>query len=386
MANIYNFESSLQKLLIRISGLDADAEPLKKWYLHLKTDKTECLGIMRIVKMLGNAAICSERLKLKYGKRITEAGKEEIKELIIWINDSDKAELTKRDYRIAVKKFLIFIGKPDFVDWIQTSAKKCKRKLPSDMLTEEELEMVIAKAINPRDKALFALLGDSGLRIGEALGLRIKDLNFDDYGAFLVIQDGKTGARRVRLISSIHYMKNWIETHPKPDRDNYIFVTLNKNAGILKHHAARKGLIEAAKAAGITKRIHPHLFRHAAATRAAGFLTESEMKVHFGWTGNSDMASVYVHLSGEQVDNKMLSHFGLKKEESNGKETHIKCPKCSKLNPKTARFCLNCSCILDVKLMSQSETTQSQVVKVREYLFQSKEFEALLAKALSMSI
>lgn len=335
MTGIYNFERSLEKLLIRIEKLESDAAPLKKWYLHLKTDK---------------------------------------------------APLTKRDYRIAVKKFLIFAGKKELVDWIATSSSKSKRKLPEDMVTESELELLISKAINPRDKALLALLGDSGLRIGEALNLRIKDLYFDDYGAYLIIQEGKTGARRVRLISSIHYIKNWIEAHPKPERDNYLFVTFNKNSSLLKYSAARKGLIDAMAAAGIKKRIHPHLFRHAAATRAAGFMTESEMKVHFGWTGNSDMASVYVHLSGEQVDNKMLSHYGLKKIEDNGKEALIRCPKCSKHNPKMAKFCLNCSCILDVALMTQSDDVHGRIGKVKEYLFQSKEFSELLAKALSPMI
>ncbi len=59
---------------------------MKKWYL--KIGKTASLSVMSIVKMLGNAAICSEWLKLKYGKRLTEASREEIKELIVWINDS----------------------------------------------------------------------------------------------------------------------------------------------------------------------------------------------------------------------------------------------------------------------------------------------------------
>jgi len=60
--------------------------------------------------------------------------------------------------------------------------------------------------------------------------MRIKDIFFDEYGAFIIIPEGKTGSRRVRLISSIHYLKNWIENHPKPERDNQLFVTLDKHA------------------------------------------------------------------------------------------------------------------------------------------------------------
>lgn len=32
----------------------------------------------------------------------------------------------------------------------------------------------------------------------------------------------------MRLILSIHYLKNWIDNHPKPDRDNFLFVKLEK--------------------------------------------------------------------------------------------------------------------------------------------------------------
>jgi integrase len=217
------------------------------------------------------------------------------------------------------------------------------------------------------------------------MGLRIKDINFDEYSAYIIVPEGKTGSRRVRLISSIHYLKNLIENHPKPDRDSQLFVTLDKNALPLKYGAVNTLLTKLTRAAEIKKRVHAHLFRHTAATRAAGFMTEADMKIHFGWNAGSDSPTVYIHRSGEQVDNKMLNHYGLKKISEQGKETHIKCPKCTTLNPQTAKFCLNCSCVLDIKLMSQSDTTHSKIGQVKEYLFQSKEFEALLAKALSMS-
>jgi integrase/recombinase XerD len=384
MTELYNFESSLKRLLGRIETLEADKEPLKKWYLHFKTDKSESLSVMRIVKMLSNALTCSEIAKTRFNRRLIDATKDDITALIIEINDSKKAALTKRDYRIAVKKFLTFTGKKDSVDWIKTSVsnKEKTRKLPEDLLTESEIELMIGNAINPRDKALISLLADSGLRIGEALNLRIKDINFDDYGAYLIVPDGKTGARRVRLISSIHYLKNWIENHPNPKRDNWLFVTLDKNKSRLLYNAARKGILEATRSARIKKRIHPHLFRHSAATRSASFMTEQEMKVHYGWTGNSEMASIYVHMSGEQVDNKMLSHYGLKKIDDDGKGTLIKCPKCEKLNPKTAKFCGNCSCILSTMLMTESDDVHKSIQKVKEYLFQSQEFMQLLHKAI----
>jgi len=38
--------------------------------------------------------------------------------------------------------------------------------------------------------------------------------------------------------------------------------------------------------------------------------------------------------------------------------------------------------VLDAKLLTQTDSVNDKIEKVREYLFQSKEFEALLSKAL----
>ena len=49
------------------------------------------------------------------------------------------------------------------------------------------------------------------------------------------------------------------------------------------------------------------MFRHSAATRDARYLIESELKLKYGWSGGSQMAQVYVHRSGADLDNKLLA-------------------------------------------------------------------------------
>ena len=61
-----------------------------------------------------------------------------------------------------------------------------------------------------------------------------------------------------------------------------------------------------ARKAGIEKKVYPHLFRHSRATQLARYLTEMEMKIFFGWSKNSNMPSVYVHLSGRDIDEKII--------------------------------------------------------------------------------
>jgi len=48
---------------------------------------------------------------------------------------------------------------------------------------------------------------------------------------------------------------------------------------------------------------------HPIATEYSKFLTDQELKIHFGWSKNSLMPGLYSHLSGRDVDMKIISFF-----------------------------------------------------------------------------
>ena len=113
----------------------------------------------------------------------------------------------------------------------------------------------------------------------------------------------------------------------------------------MKYGYTRELLKKIAREAGVKKRIHPHLFRHSRATDLASHLTEAQMNQHFGWVQGSRMAAVYVHMSGREVDNALLELTGLKKDEKADKATILsanKCPRCSKVNASSAKYCVGC--------------------------------------------
>ena len=106
---------------------------------------------------------------------------------------------------------------------------------------------------------------------------------------------------------------------------------------------ARCGLVSKyAKKAGVTKKLCLHSFRHSRATHLATVLKEAQMREFFGWTKSSDMPSIYVHLSGRDVDKTLFEHYGIKEPENGNEANPLKkkvCPRCSAENSVTARFC-----------------------------------------------
>jgi integrase len=233
-----------------------------------------------------------------------------IQDFRVWVNSSTLSNATKVDYMIAVKKVIEFAG-------VKTDELKINRskhqKLPTELLTEQEVQVIIDYCQRTRDKALFSLLYELGARIGEVLNMRVSDIVFDHLGAFVML-DGKTGQRRCRIVKSIALLRTWLTECPAIDSKRFLWI--KQNGKQLGYPMVRKMLKDSAKALGINKRVYPHLFRHSRSTELAKHLTEQQLKVYLGWVPHSDMASVYIHLSGSDCDDRILEMNG--KSESRG--------------------------------------------------------------------
>ena len=186
----------------------------------------------------------------------------------------------------------------------------------------------------------------------------------DRYGAALMV-DGKTGMRRVRIIFSSPYLATWLDNHPfRQNPEAFVWVgigTVGRNIP-LQYGAIRMHLKRIAEKAGIKKRIHPHLFRHSRSTHLAKHLTEAQMKQYLGWVQGSDMAAIYVHLSGRDVDDALLKMHGIVTEEKKDVQmSPKKCTRCSVMNSPTTKFCSKCGMALDIKAALEIEGKDSEI-------------------------
>lgn len=191
---------------------------------------------------------------------------------------------------------------------------------------------MIKKLSSTRDRALIAVLYESGFRIGEALNMRIGDLVFDVQGARARVS-GKTGPRTVRLITSARQLAAWIEEHPQKNEDRaWVWASRAHRffGGQLEYHSILMILKEAARKADLHKRVYPHIFRHSAATRDAHFLNEAELRIKYGWQRNSTTPSIYVHMAAADVEQKLISIYsnGESAREIRPDFTPVTCARC----------------------------------------------------------
>jgi integrase/recombinase XerD len=288
-------------------------------------------------------------------KGLNEVRREDIENFIIY-RKSTCSETTVHNNFLTLRTFFNWL-KPDNNFFVGIKSRQPKSNLPVDeIILPEDVLILRDTANNQRDRALVMVLWDSATRKGELLNINVGHIQLDKYGA-VVIVDGKTGKRRIRLIDSVPDLQLWLNMHPlRNDPSAPLFITdrkYNGNYRRLNEQTVNNMLNGLAEKAGVKKNVYPHAFRHGRLTDLAkrGF-NEMELRIFAGWTKESAMPATYLHLSGADIEKKILAKNGIIEDDSKEREAELKpveCPRCKTKNPVGAKYCMTCSLVLDQK-------------------------------------
>ena len=250
-----------------------------------------------------------------------------------------------------LKKFYKYLNGgevyPDTVKWITLSNDYTYKK-PEQMLTETEIKLMISKCENLRDHAIVSLLDDTAIRVGELCNLNIGDVHNDGEHMSITVK-GKTGERSIGLITSAPVMNELLNAHT--DKNNPkapLFISLNQKTygKPLTDTGVYQMLQVLKKRAGITKKISPHIFRHTTLTRYAKLgMNESQMRMYAGWTADSSMPEVYLHMTTDEVDDNrraLVTGQRIERKIERSKLLPITCPRCHKQNDSNNQYCYSC--------------------------------------------
>ncbi len=203
--DIHNYSQSLRsayKAIEKAGILQENRDAIREFAGIL-----ESMGLNK-----GRTAKCIYHL-ITLGERVSkpfkDLTKQDVQDLMAWLNSADYTPITKSDMKKAFKRFMKWVKTgslerevafPPEVSWIHAELKlNEQRKI--EILTDDEIRKMIERAPALRDKALIAVLAEGGFRIGEILPAKIGDVVFDETGARITVT-GKTGPRVVKLITS----------------------------------------------------------------------------------------------------------------------------------------------------------------------------------------
>ena len=341
------------------------------------------LKVATISKCLEQVASLSDMIDQEWDTMTREDINTLVANVMIKYSDNGQETHETYDHKKHLKLFFRFVkrgnrlhkkvGTPDELFDIE------QREVPNkyareDMVTDQDIAALITHSLNIRDKAMWAVQYEAGVRIGEFCSLRLKHVKRDDRG-FLIAVDGKTGARKVRLHTSQVELAAWINTHPLKDNPEApLWVTLNGKFNRMKPASVRIQLKKTCKRAGITKRVFPHLFRHSEITRLVLKVPDLAMKARHGLSANSKMLSRYAHLNQDDLDDSYFTGIGVKVPEKQEQERSLKtCEKCQTVNAPENDLCNSCqqpltletAILLDTQAEKEKEAFVAENKKIK---------------------
>ena len=189
---------------------------------------------------------------------------------------------------------------------------KIGRYLPS-VLSVDEVEAIInsvstADWLGIRDRAILEVLYGCGLRVSEAVGLKISCL-YPSEGFIRVLGKGN----KERLIPfcgmALEAVQAYLEVRPKPEDPNDDDVLFLNNRGkSLSRVSMFKMVKKQALIADIRKEISPHTFRHSFATHlvenGADLRVVQEMLGHASIT----TTEIYTHIESQTWQKAVVNH------------------------------------------------------------------------------
>jgi len=224
---------------------------------------------------------------------------------------------------------------------------------PGDILSEEEVALLISCATTARDKAIIATIYDGKFRAVDIALATWGDVDMDLPQTISIQTAAKTKVpRKVSMVTCKDYLIAWRNAYPGTasgaaplfvtehgDPRPMKYSTLLKILNRIKEKAIKRGM-DPKKAAGL------HQFRRAAITHDAN---KGRPLPHISMEAwgkpYSPMLDRYVKPSEDDITRSKLESLGIEKRKYTKRKTAMmptQCPACGAINPPGKSYCGDC--------------------------------------------
>lgn len=199
------------------------------------------------------------------GRPPSQITRSELRRYVASLHEQRLVASTIETRVVAIKQFFGFLAEEGIVEEDPAEAlpyPKVGKRLPRALKASEVRELFAvmegATAIARRDRVFFELLYTCGLRIGEAVGLRVEDVNWED-GRLRVVGKGNKERRVYLKPYVLEDLRGYVAKH---DLDEHLFPGRGAH---ISANAMRARFKTYVREAGLPEHVSPHTLRHSAA-------------------------------------------------------------------------------------------------------------------------
>lgn len=246
--------------------------------------------------------------------------KEDITAYLVHLGGKKVSKLSQGRFLSSIRAFCGWMVEKNYISTDPSDgveAPKPGKYLPS-VLSIEEVDDILdsvdtSTAIGVRDRAILEVLYGCGLRVSEASELKISNI-FLTEGFVRILGKGN----KERLVPmgepAADAISKYLEIRPEPaDRKSEDILFLNRFGRQLSRISIFNMVKKQALAAGITKEISPHTFRHSFATH----LIEggADLRQVQQMLGHADILTteIYTHIDSSTWQKDVLEHHPIDK-------------------------------------------------------------------------
>ena len=174
-------------------------------------------------------------------------------------------------------------------------APKLEKKLPT-ILSKDEIKKILYATENQKHKLLIEFMYSSGLRVSECVSLKIDDLDINEKMG--KVKHGKGNKERYFILSDnlLQHLSDYLSK--RKYNSQFIFSTKSKH---ITTRQAQKVVNEAAKKAGIKKRVFCHALRSSFATHLLEAGTDIRIIQELLGHSNLSTTQIYTRVSTHQL-------------------------------------------------------------------------------------
>ena len=276
--------------------------------------------------------------------------------------EKEWSTMVERDYRLCIRNLYAGndkVEKAGEIRYPQTDHSEAAVDIDT-VLTREDLFKLMDEE-HPRDKALLAVLWETGSRVTAVCSLKIKNWKprGEQYGIVQIPGNvlGLKGADYSAKPATFArgYLDGWLAEHPAPDDDEAaLFCGIRSQDDPRNHlhpHSVRQQLKRIARRTeGIDpEHVKPHALKHGRASemRASDKYSKDDIEQILDWEDGTPMHQRYEHVTEEDEAERILRKHGYQPEGESDTVEQRECTRCGTVVSMEAEYCPQCSLRMD---------------------------------------